>query len=74
MTKDQLSWILLAFSIWGVILNNYKDKRCFIVWLFTNGFWALYFFSYGLYAPMTQQLIFFVLAIHGLWEWKKEAK
>lgn len=74
MTKEALSWILAGFSIIGVILNGYHNKWCFVIWSFTNFLWAWFFYSHKLYAPMGLQLVFFVLAIWGLWKWHKEGK
>lgn len=69
---ESLPWALTAISIIGVILNIKKDRRCFILWIFTNGAWAVYDFSIGAFAQAALFLVYFCLAIWGIYSWTKE--
>lgn len=65
-------WLLTILSIAGVILNIYKNKYCFIIWSVTNFSWMLIDFYKGLPEQGCLFLVYFCLAIWGLWKWKKE--
>lgn len=69
---EQFTWALTALSIIGTVMNIRKDRRCFWVWLFTNGAWAVYDFSIGAIAQAALFFVYFCLAIWGIIEWKKE--
>lgn len=72
MAFNIFTGLLTIAALFGVFLNINKDKRCFIVWLFTNATWAVIDFYKGI--PM-QGLLFTVytgLAIAGLLAWSKE--
>lgn len=63
-------WILTALSIVGVVLNIRKNKACFIIWAGTNFTWMIIDFTAGIYAQSALFLIYFILALYGLWEWR----
>jgi len=63
-------WILAVVSIFGVVLNIYKNKWCFIVWAVTNFIWMLINLSREIYAQAFLFFIYFLLAIWGMFEWK----
>ncbi|HRR45286.1 MAG TPA: nicotinamide mononucleotide transporter [Mesotoga sp.] len=65
------TWILVGLSIFGVVLNNHKRIECFYVWIFTNAVWCIVDFYYGIYSQATLFFVYFLLAIHGWWSWKK---
>lgn len=65
------TWLLTALSVYGVVLNIRKDHRCFYVWTFTNGSWAIVDAYTGIYAQSALFALYFVLAIWGLKKWKK---
>ena len=67
-----MTWIITIFSIIGVVLNIYKNKTCFIIWAFTNFCWMIVDFINGIYAQAFLMFIYFLLAIWGLYKWKKE--
>jgi len=67
-----MTWIITIFSLIGVVLNIYKNKYCFIIWAFTNFAWMIIDYIYGLYAQSALFLIYFILALWGLYKWKKE--
>lgn len=63
--------IITIISIIGVILNIYKRRECFAVWIITNGSWAIYDFSIGAWEQGILFTVYFTLAIWGLLAWKK---
>jgi len=67
-----MTWIVTLFALTGVILNIKKDKKCFIVWSFTNLFWCVHNFRISEYALSALFAVYFILAIVGLWQWRKD--
>ena len=65
------SILITIASIIGTIANIYKKRWCFIIWLFTNGFWCIYDLTIGAYSQAILFAIYFGLAIHGLIKWRK---
>jgi len=64
-------WVITVLSIIGVILNVYKKQSCFIIWAFTNFCWMCLDFYKGIYAQAVLFLIYFLLAIWGIYKWRK---
>ncbi len=67
-------WLLTAASIGGVILNNYRRRECFLVWIVTNFTWSLHDLSIGERAQAAMFLVYFFLAIWGYVQWGKKEK
>jgi len=70
-----LTGILTILALTGVVLNIKKRIECFYIWLFTNASWAVVDFYRGI--PMQGILftIYTLLAVYGIYEWrKKESK
>ena len=67
-----MTWIVTLFALAGVILNIKKDKKCFIIWSFTNLFWCVHNFRISEYALSALFAVYFVLAVAGLWRWKRD--
>jgi len=67
-----LMWAVTALAIVGVILNIKKRRACFIIWTFTNGAWCLYDYSIGATAQSALFAVYFVLALWGIYEWRKK--
>ena len=65
------TWLLAVVSLVGTYLNIKKQKICFVIWGVTNALWVLYDFSIGAIAQAALMLSYFVLAVHGFYEWKK---
>ena len=63
--------LLTILALIGVILNIKKNKACFYIWFVTNTSWAIVDFYKGI--PMQGLLfsIYTLLAVWGIWEWKK---
>ena len=66
----ELTWILALLSLIGVWLNIKKKSSCFVIWLFTNASWTVYDFSINAYAQSALFLVYTILAVYGLYEWK----
>ena len=67
-----MSYIIATLALYGTWLNVQKNKKCFYIWSLTNGFWAIYDFSFGLYAQGLLFTAYFGLAVVGIIKWKKE--
>jgi len=67
-----LTFIITFFSIIGVYLNIKKNKLCFIIWSMTNFAWMIIDFKAGLYSQSLLFALYFILAIYGLYEWRKK--
>ncbi len=65
-------WIITTLSLIGAALNIKKKKECFYIWTLTNAAWCIYDFIIGAYSQSFLFLIYFILAIWGIMEWKKE--
>ena len=64
--------LLTILSIIGVILNIHKRRECFIIWIATNGLWAIYDFKIGAWEQGILFTVYFGLAIWGLLKWQKK--
>jgi len=73
MTFD-LTWIVTGLAIVGVVLNIYKIKWCFVIWSVTNLSWAIVDFNARLFPQAWLFVVYFVLAIVGLYKWFMEDK
>ena len=67
----ELTWLVTALSLIGVILNIKRSRWGFGVWTVTNSFWAVYDFQIGAYAQSALFAVYLGLALWGLWEWRK---
>ncbi len=66
----ELTWILVLFSLIGTWLNINKNPSGFTIWIFTNASWTIYDFSINAYAQSALFLVYTILAVYGLHEWK----
>ena len=73
-----IGWIASAGAIAGVVLNNYRVRLCFIVWLGTNALSAaLHVRGYclgdgAMLSLAARDLIFMALAVHGWRAWGRK--
>ena len=70
---NNLNWIIFALAIVGVVLNIRKKRACFLFWLVTNGYWAVYNYAAGELAEAATFAVFWVLSIYGFKSWGKPA-
>ena len=71
---DTGMWFVTFVSIVGVILNIYKNKWCFAIWIFTNATWCVYDAYFELWPQAFLFFVYFLLAVWGLIHWCKEKK
>ena len=71
MIEQILFWSLSCISIIGVWLNIKKKSYCFLIWMFTNVSWMCIDFFKGIYAQAFLFLVYFILAIKGFYDWRK---
>jgi nicotinamide riboside transporter PnuC len=64
------TWIVAIISLIGVVLNVRQDRRCFYLWIVTNTAWMVIDYTRGLYAQAFMFLVYFCLAVWGLYSWK----
>jgi len=65
-----LYWVVTIVALIGVVLNIEHDLRCFYIWSFTNAAFALRTFFLGAYEMTALFIIYFILAIVGIYRWK----
>lgn len=65
------TWLLVAASIIGVILNIRRRPECFVIWSVTNAAWAVVDAVHGLWSQAFLQAVYFALAVWGLIEWTR---
>ncbi len=72
-----IGWVATVGAVAGVVLNNYRLRWCFVVWLCTNAMsGALHVRGYALGDPAMLTLavrdaVFMLLAVHGWKAWGK---
>jgi len=66
-----IGWTSGAVAVAGVILNNYRLRLCFLLWLASNSASAGLHLNAGMYGLAARDVVFLVLAIHGLILWGK---
>ncbi|MCC7570657.1 nicotinamide mononucleotide transporter family protein [Candidatus Micrarchaeota archaeon] len=74
MLFNALTSLLTILSLIGVVLNIKKKQSCFIIWAVTNFSWTIVDFYREIYAQAVLFAIYFVLAIWGLVEWRKDSR
>jgi len=62
-------WAIFILAVLGVLLNNARMRACFYVWLVSNALAGLVHAHADLWILAARDLVFWVLAIHGLWAW-----
>jgi nicotinamide riboside transporter PnuC len=61
---------ITAIAVWGVILNNRRNRFCFYLWLVSNTLSLAVHVVAGLWGLALRDLIFLVLAVEGLRKWR----
>lgn len=67
-----LSGIMSIIALIGTFMNAERNKIGFIFWLVSNLYMAVRFFIIAEYAQAILFLIYFILAIKGLFVWTKK--
>lgn len=68
-----LQWIVAAASLIATWLNIRKARVCFVIWIFTNAFWAVADWRAGLPAQALLHAVYFGLAVWGVRAWRAES-
>lgn len=66
-----ITWLLAIIALVGTVLNVRQDRRCFFLWLFSNGGFAAVNCGRGDYAQGTLFAVYFILAILGARQWQR---
>ena len=64
-------WLITALSLAGTILNVYKKRVCFIIWVFTNATWCIHDFRIGELEQSSLFAVYFLISIWGVVKWGK---
>lgn len=67
-----LSIVMSAIALAGTILNAERNIYGFIFWLISNLYMSIRFFYIGEYAQSVLFLVYFLLAIRGIYAWTKK--
>jgi nicotinamide riboside transporter PnuC len=70
---ELISALATVIAITGVILNNHKQRECFLLWLGSNSLTLAVHLYAGLYAMSVRDAIFIYLAVDGWRRWKGKA-
>jgi len=79
IVAEIIGWLATVGAIGGVILNNYRHRVCFIVWLCTNAAsCALHLRGYmlgdgAMLALACRDAVFLGLAAQGWFLWGRQA-
>ena len=71
MMIEILGTITLVFAVTGVVLNNKLRIECFYLWLVSNALSAILHMNAAMWSLALRDLIFLVLAVHGIYSWRK---
>lgn len=72
MDEQIIFWIICVLSIVGVILNIYKNKLCFYIWLVANVAWVIVDFYKGIYGQGVYFIVCVLTCIWGIKKWSKD--
>ena len=67
-------WAITSLSIVGVILNIYKNRWGFALWMVTNAAWAVIDFYKGIPEQTVLFAVYFLTALWGFIFWSNKAK
>jgi len=73
MAFEITKWAIASLSIVGVMLNIRRRRECFYVWSITNFSWMVIDIHHHVWSQAALQFVYFVLAIWGIFEWKKRS-
>ncbi len=67
-----LSWMMSAVALMGTLMNAERNKCGFIFWLISNLYMSIRFFVIEEYAQSALFLVYFLLAVRGIYVWSKK--
>ena len=65
------TWITTAICLTGTVLNCKKMIACFYLWAIGNVLWLAFDLYNGLYSRAALDIVQLMLALYGIYEWKK---
>jgi nicotinamide riboside transporter PnuC len=71
---ELLGVIAGVIAVGGVVLNNYKLIGCFYLWFISNTISAIIHLHAGIWSMAARDVVFIMLAIHGIIVWKSKTK
>ena len=63
--------VSMVLAVTGVVLNNRKMTGCFWLWIISNSISAYLHAGGQLYSLLIRDVVFTILAVEGLYRWKK---
>ena len=72
MTPDLAMWLLAALSLAGTILNVYKRREGFLLWIVANIGWVVVNFSKDIPAQAFLFIVYVATSAWGFVSWGKE--
>lgn len=73
MIFECFKWFLTFASMTGVVLNIKRRRECFYIWAGTNASWSMVDAYHGIWSQACLFAVYWLLALWGLWEWRKGA-
>lgn len=71
--KD-ITWFLTAISLIGTVFNIKKNISCFYIWLVGDILWFIFDLTAGTYGRSTLDFVQVILAVWGIYSWRKEVE
>ena len=65
-------WSIVVLGIVGMILNVYKKKSCFVIWVITNTVWIVRNYRIGEYEQSAAYIIMLAFTIWGYIKWGRD--
>jgi nicotinamide riboside transporter PnuC len=72
MTLEIIGSIATAIAIIGVVLNNYRNRVCFCLWLVSNSLTFGIHCHAQIWSLAARDIVFLALACHGWFRWKTQ--
>lgn len=69
--ETKLMWLLTIISLVGNVLNSFRVKWCFAIWILCNITWLIIDANKGIYSRMTLDAVQTVFCFIGFHEWSK---
>ena len=71
MGIETLGFAATVLAVAGVVLNNRKYIACFYFWLVSNWLSAMVHWQSGIYSLLVRDAIFMLLALEGIYQWRR---
>ena len=67
-------WTATIASLVAVVLNVYRHRLCFAIWLGTNLTWAMVDYAHGIAGQALLQLVYAGLSVWGFVSWRNRGQ